>query len=406
MTAMALLLFAATLTIAQSTIQTIGYDEVNVTDEGSDPSPYPLARNVFLLSDAAASPGVLFAFSVYFRSTDSVILQVYRPIVAAAKSYRLIAQFNVIPSVMKGREDIYIESLLTRHCIALLPGDRLGVYVPSDPPPLQLKFNPSSKALLYKVSQSPLLGGTIDSSTEYPLSLRAKAYFVTNDSLSALVLNSSSVEVDCVYGLAIPGAFTGASVSTTTIPPITGAMGATGAMGLVGFTGNTGERGLPGAVGAEGSTGSTGVLGATGPDGPTGATGPTGAKGPPGELGATGSTGYSEPGDPGIPGPQGPMGEMGRNRTVSLNRPLPSNQGKKDDDDAFWSSSKAIWVTYIWLAIVSLLLVIVIVVVIVIICVHVSVSRSVRSSPKSTHSRANILEETPSTYSDRDMAMR
>lgn len=399
-----LLLFTAALTIAQS-IQTIGYSEANVTNGGLDPSPYVLAGNVFLLPDAVLLPGILFAFSVYFRSPDSVTLQIYRPIDPAVKSYRLIAQFIVLPSVMRGREDMYIESLLNRRCIAALPGDRLGVYVATDPPSLQLKFNANNKAGLYKVTGSPLIGQSISDPTEYPLSFQAKAFVVTNDSSIASSLNSSSsVDADCIFGLIIPGAFDGASLSTT-IVPITGAVGATGATGPMGFTGNTGERGVPGANGTDGPMGSTGDPGPVGLNGPMGATGFAGAKGPQGGRGATGTTGGSEPGDRGISGPKGPLGEVGLNRTIFLNRQLPPNQGQldkflPDGSDAFWSSPKAIWATYIWLAIVSLLLLTVIIIIIVIMAFHASINRSNRSASKSVHSRSNILEETPSTYSD------
>ena len=59
----------------------------------------------FLLNDVILTRGVVFAYSAFFRSNKPIRFQIWRPS-GNLKSFRLISETRVIPSVVLDREDV------------------------------------------------------------------------------------------------------------------------------------------------------------------------------------------------------------------------------------------------------------------------------------------------------------
>ena len=64
----------------------------------------------FLLNDVILTRGVVFAYSAFFRSNKPIRFQIWRPS-GNLKSFRLISETRVIPSVVLDREDVSIKGL-------------------------------------------------------------------------------------------------------------------------------------------------------------------------------------------------------------------------------------------------------------------------------------------------------
>ena len=64
----------------------------------------------FLLNDVILTRGVVFAYSAFFRSNKPLRFQIWRPS-GNQKSFRLISETRVIPSLVLDREDVSKNSL-------------------------------------------------------------------------------------------------------------------------------------------------------------------------------------------------------------------------------------------------------------------------------------------------------
>lgn len=394
----AIFMATATITVGQG-IQRIGYNLANITSAASNcPGNNKFSDSIFLLDAAVTNPGILFAFSAFFANDKSVVLQVYRPVTGS--TYRLIAEITTTPTVLSGHEDIYIESFLNKQCIGVQPGDRLGIYINSDPPSVLCTFDPNSKIYKYSTSAAITINNQIQfDTTAFPYSFYADAYILANGTGNASVVNT-----DCLLGLLIPKNSV-ATLPATTTPPITGAPGQIGDTGVIGSTGSTGSAGATGSRGNQGSTGQTGVFGNAGSIGQVGNIGSPGATGFIGTVGATGNTGVGERGANGVQGLQGPPGAPGNNFIVFINngnRPsaqlpqLSADMVLTDSTDAFWSSSRAIWSSYIWLALLTALLAAVIIILVSAAYINNSISSIVpaKDAMSKTSSGGNIIDNT------------
>lgn len=81
----------------------VGYDLSSVTEGAGNPDK--IKGSVLLLDNAAQSLGIIFAFSVLVGKPSPFTLQLYH-VDVPGKTYRLGQEFNITPSVQKGREDV------------------------------------------------------------------------------------------------------------------------------------------------------------------------------------------------------------------------------------------------------------------------------------------------------------
>ena len=67
-----------------------------------------VAGATFLLNDVILTRGVVFAYSAFFRSNKPIRFQIWRPLTLNVneKSFRLISETRVLPSVLLDREDV------------------------------------------------------------------------------------------------------------------------------------------------------------------------------------------------------------------------------------------------------------------------------------------------------------
>ena len=67
-----------------------------------------VAGATFLLNDVILTCGVVFAYSAFFRSNKPIRFQIWRPLTLNIneKSFRLISETRVLPSVLLDREDV------------------------------------------------------------------------------------------------------------------------------------------------------------------------------------------------------------------------------------------------------------------------------------------------------------
>jgi len=302
-------------------------------------------------------------FSADFYSSDEIVLQTYKPLMISPDimKYQLMDELNAQPTVASsGREEIYIESLLTKKCIYVKKGYRLAVSYSSRLPSIKYSFS-SSTGLFRSLGGSPGSLAVGDVISFDPVMLPHRF------SLSAHVFtgDANATSIGCVSGLVIPSGIK--STLTTTTQSVTGrpgAIGATGPSGQPGETGGTGLPGTPGIIGPAGGTGSTGFTG------PVGQSGYTGAIGSPGQGGSMGSDGLQ--GVVGSVGMQGATGNTGARGYPGLNMALPfsarshskshdsfltvSNVLQLDVLSEYWSRDDAIISVFIWLAVFSFVL--------------------------------------------------
>ena len=74
----------------------------------------------FLLNDVILTRGVVFAYSAFFRSNKPLRFQIWRPELVNQKSFRLISETRVIPSVVLDREDVSTEYLLLKNYLLII----------------------------------------------------------------------------------------------------------------------------------------------------------------------------------------------------------------------------------------------------------------------------------------------
>ena len=240
---------------------------------------------------------------------------------------------------------VYISSGLdtSKKCVRVQSGDRLGVYFEALPTAIAYVFDDQSPTALGTTVPEPASIGNVTefSSLAFPYDFSLAAYLVTSSS------NSSDVNetqfVDCPRNVFIDD-FIPISLTTTTMPPITGAPGATGPQGPTGPQGEMGPQGATGATGM-GATGETGPQGETGLQGATGNVGATGQQGVAGPQGVAGATG--EQGEKGDQGERGPPG-------VYINGSASAIRTEEDGDDM--SALELVYL--IWLIILTILLII------------------------------------------------
>ena len=54
---------------------------------------------------------MLYAFAAYFRNSNPMKFQVWRPVNLGTRSYQLIKEWSITPTVVNGREDVSVLSL-------------------------------------------------------------------------------------------------------------------------------------------------------------------------------------------------------------------------------------------------------------------------------------------------------
>ena len=65
-----------------------------------------------IMNDLIFTDGVVFAYSVYFRSEKPVRFQMWRPVSNETNEFQLVGETRVIPSLKNGREDVSIRKQL------------------------------------------------------------------------------------------------------------------------------------------------------------------------------------------------------------------------------------------------------------------------------------------------------
>ena len=60
----------------------------------------------FLLSTTVPQDGVLFAFSAYFMNQNPFGFQMWEEVDSSKKTFRLLKQWDIIPGVNQGHEDV------------------------------------------------------------------------------------------------------------------------------------------------------------------------------------------------------------------------------------------------------------------------------------------------------------
>lgn len=323
------------------------------------------ASAVFLLNQPFPKTGVLFAFNAYFRNSNPLTLQVWRPQAATSNSFELLGEIAITPSIVGSPELIYIVSQLTEKCLRVEAGDRLGISFNNSLASLVNVFDDNiqnPEILVYYMSEpsQPItINQMITFKTRvYPYDFSLEAYYYIDPNLTSTIES-----IDCPKNQLIQGDPT----STTTTPIPTGLPGPAGAPGSAGLQGGTGYTGLLGLAGPIGNTGQQGMMGSTGSVGHTGFTGPIGISGSFGPVGDTGLNGIT--GATGFTGSAGPSGKMGIpgfilyvNETESNNTvPSQSPDLFMTPSDMQWTSQSYMEGSLIWSSILSVILIILII---------------------------------------------
>ena len=68
----------------------------------------------FLLDDVILVEGVVFAYAAYFRNEAPAAFQIWRPMSAGSKQFKLISSLEVVPAVDKAVEQVRHEK---QHCL-------------------------------------------------------------------------------------------------------------------------------------------------------------------------------------------------------------------------------------------------------------------------------------------------
>jgi len=248
--------------------------DVSIDRIGSYPTQcsngIPYHNTSFLLESTVKTDGVFFALSGYFVHRKTVIIQHWRPSDIFKREFTLKNELRFTPLTTMQKEDIYISDLVEQSCIAVLKGDRIGIFTASAPSAVCYSFDSQQpQTLTYhqwsKGEKAPAVDGVYSFDyLDFPYTFPLEVYVYK--------------DLNPYLGSDAPPC----PPRTVSVPPQ--------------VTPDS-SRGPTGATGATGATGPQGLQGLVGPQGPTG---PRGAQGSPGEKG--------ERGDPGPVGPQGPAG--------------------------------------------------------------------------------------------------
>ena len=129
-------------------ISCITFPDENMSYMGNPTTPTTWVGNdnkgaVYMMRYRVQDAGMLFAFQGFFRNSNKTRYQIYRPVVEANLTFRLVAQWTVKPAVLKQREDVgVLFSIYLSIYSSIDPSVHISIH-PSFHPSIYLSIHPS-----------------------------------------------------------------------------------------------------------------------------------------------------------------------------------------------------------------------------------------------------------------------